>query len=1053
MSTAPHQSSGNAVNPRGNGATKGDDWRVEPQISSNAKTVLERRYLRKGDDGKPVETPRQLFERVARAIASAEEGYGKSTLEADMIAGKFYGMMARQEFMPNSPTLMNAGRELGQLSACFVLPVGDSMEDIFDAIKYTALIHKCLVPETLVMTDSGCMGLGSVHGGVWIETHEGMDLVEESHENGQQEVATVETHEGYSITGTPLHRLMSVNPSEGPEWKRIGDLEGGDVLLMKLGGWLGGTADHVDGCLSDFPDCMDDRAIRADEGAICDFLRNTFTEHGWVTSEGLVSVTLNSERVTREIQVMLFYIGVPTQRDGTRLSVTTLSGFHVFREKIGFDSMLLERRLSGLSDDAALSAMESAGAAHGEADDDGFYAVTVKSVTRSGTSSVVDLTVQGSHAYLANGFVSHNSGGGTGFSFSRLRPAKDCVRSTAGVSSGPISFMEVFNTATETIKQGGTRRGANMGILRVDHPDILEFITSKRDSTKLTNFNISVSLTDRFMDALEKDQEYDLVNPRSRESASKMKARKVFDLIVNMAWRNGEPGIVFIDRINRDNPTPSVGEIESTNPCGEQPLLPYESCNLGSINLAKMLKLEGGRPVVDYDKLRETVRWAVRFLDDVIDVNRYPLEQIDHMTKANRKIGLGVMGFADMLLNLGVRYDSDEAFKIGGELMTFIDREGHRASEELAEERGSFPNFRDSALVDRYEKLRNATVTTIAPTGTISIISGASSGIEPIFAVAYVRNVMDKDILPEVNPIFEQMAKERGFYTEEMMKEIAAQGSVKDINGVPEDIKELFVTALDITPEAHIRMQAAFQEHTDNAVSKTVNFPNDATTEDVERVYMLAYKLGCKGVTVYRYGSREDQVLSVGNDVDKRQEAEEEMRSEGDARAPRPRPYLTKGTTQRIETGCGHLYVTINEDENGLCEVFTQMGKSGGCTASQSEAIGRLLSLALRSGIKPESIVKQLRGIRCPSPLWQPGGMVLSCSDAVAKALERYVKERSVQAGPLAASHADAGSGAVEKQNHVDKGDVCPECPECGSMVEYVEGCVVCRVCGYSRCW
>jgi ribonucleoside-diphosphate reductase alpha chain len=1031
----------------------GRGWDAEPRISANAKTVLERRYLRKGDDGKPVETPRQLFERVARAIASAEESYGKPPAEVDRIAGRFYSMMACQEFMPNSPTLMNAGRELGQLSACFVLPVGDSMEDIFDAIKYTALIHKCLVPETLVMTDSGCMSLGSVQGGGWVETHEGMDLVIGSHSNGLQDVVTVETLEGYTITGTAQHRLMAEQPGADLSWRRMGELGDGDTLVMKLGGWLGGTLDSVECDISDLSGSIDDRVLRADEAAVCEFLRSAFTERGWATSGGIISLTLDSEDVAKQIQVVLFYVGVPTQRDGARLTVCTVSGFHTFKEKIGFDSMLLERRLMATDGRTALSGMVASGVAHEEPDDQGFYRVTVKRVTSSGSKAVVDLTVQGSHAYLANGFVSHNSGGGTGFSFSRLRPARDCVKSTAGVSSGPISFMEVFNTATETIKQGGTRRGANMGILRVDHPDILDFIKSKRDSSKLTNFNISVSLTDKFMEALEKDGEYDLVNPRSRETASKMKARKVFDLIVNMAWRNGEPGIVFIDRINRDNPTPSVGEIESTNPCGEQPLLPYESCNLGSINLARMLKLDEGRLAVDYDRLRETVRWAVRFLDDVIDVNKYPLEQIDHMTKANRKIGLGVMGFADMLLHMGIRYDSDEAYRIGGELMAFIDEEGHRASVDLAEERGSFPNFKESTLAERYDKLRNATITTIAPTGTISIITGASSGIEPIFAVAYVRNVMDKDILPEVNPIFEQVAKERGFYSEDMMKEIAAQGSVSEVNGVPEDVKELFATALDITPEAHIRMQAAFQEHTDNAVSKTVNFPNDAATEDVERVYMLAYKLGCKGVTVYRYGSREDQVLSVGNDVDKKGDAEGEDRSEGDARAPRPRPYLTKGTTQRIETGCGHLYVTINEDENGLCEVFTQMGKSGGCTASQSEAIGRLLSLALRSGIKPESIVKQLRGIRCPSPLWQPGGMVLSCSDAVAKALERYVKERIAHAGSQAAPGADAGSVAVEKQNHVDKGEVCPECPECGSMVEYVEGCVVCRVCGYSRCW
>jgi ribonucleoside-diphosphate reductase alpha chain len=370
----------------------------------------------------------------------------------------------------------------------------------------------------------------------------------------------------------------------------------------------------------------------------------------------------------------------------------------------------------------------------------------------------------------------------------------------------------------------------------------------------------------------------------------------------------------------------------------------------------------------------------------------------------------------------------------------------------LAGERGSFPGFGDSTLAKRFERTRNATVTTIAPTGTISIISGVSSGIEPVFAVAYVRNVMDRDILPEVNPIFEEVAKERGFYSEELMKEIAARGSVRDINTVPEDVRRVFVTALDIRPEWHIKMQAAFQDHTDNAVSKTVNFPREATQKDVEDVYMMAYRLGCKGVTVYRYGSREDQVLSVGEGPEKRAEAGPEEGEEDASRLPRARPYVTRGSTQRLETGCGHLYVTINEDEKGLCEVFTQMGKSGGCTASQAEAIGRLISLALRSGIEPEAIVKQLKGIRCPSPLWQPGGMVLSCSDAVGKALERFVRDRPAATGLQAAGDLGAGP-APTKENKADKGDVCPECPECGSMVEYVEGCVVCRTCGYSKCW
>jgi len=1054
MSTVTGHERGGSAAQSGRDQTAARGWELEPQITPNAKVVLERRYLKKDDAGKPVETPRQLFERVARAIAEAERNYGKSDSEIERIAERFYEMMTRLEFMPNSPTLMNAGRELGQLSACFVLPVGDSMEEIFDSIKHTALIHKCLTPDTLVMTDAGCRRLKDIGEGAWIETHEGMDLVESRHENGVQEVFRVMTAEGYSVTGTAEHRLMSLDPNGAMAWKKIGQLRAGDRLVMKLGGWLGGAASDGSCELRDFEEGgFDDRLVHADESALCEFLRRFFSDHGWVTSSGVVHADAGSEKLASELQTMMFYLGVPTQRRGSRITIATRSGLMVFREKVGFYSKVLSGRLARIDPDAMAAVLESMGQLHDEPDDEGCYAVTVTEVTPAGTCEVIDLTVPMRHAYLANGFVSHNSGGGTGFSFSRLRPASDVVKSTAGVSSGPISFMEVFNAATETIKQGGTRRGANMGILRVDHPDILDFITAKRDSTKLTNFNISVALTDRFMKALEAGEDYELINPRTKKAVKKLSARKVFDMIVNMAWRNGEPGIIFIDRINRDNPTPKVGEIESTNPCGEQPLLPYESCNLGSINLAKMLTHRDGRLDIDWQKLGECVAWSVRFLDDVIDVNRYPLPQIEQMTKANRKIGLGVMGFADMLLRLGIPYDSDEALALGAKVMKFLDDEGHRASVMLAEERGSFPNFPESTLAKRFHKLRNATVTTIAPTGTISIISGASSGIEPIFAVAYVRNVMDKDILPEVNPIFAEVAKARGFYTDELMKEIAARGSLKEIKSVPEDVRRLFVTALDISPEWHIRMQAAFQEHTDNAVSKTVNFPRDATPKDVETVYMLAYRLGCKGVTVYRYGSREDQVLSVGEDVAKKEAAAKGEVEAGATRLPRARPYVTRGTTQRIETGCGHLYVTINEDESGLCEVFTQMGKSGGCTASQAEAVGRLISLALRSGIEPEAIVKQLRGIRCPSPLWQPGGMVLSCSDAVAKALERFVKDRSVRAEAPSAAAAHEEPSRFEKQNVADKGDVCPECPECGSMVEYVEGCVVCRTCGFSKCW
>ena len=562
-----------------------------PALSRNALTVLERRYLKRDREGKILETPAQMFRRVADSIAAAEKIF---SAKADIakLADQFYKMMAALEFLPNSPTLMNAGRDLGQLSACFVLPVGDSMEEIFDALKYTALIHK--------------------------------------------------------------------------------------------------------------------------------------------------------------------------------------------------------------------------------------------------------------------------SGGGTGFSFSRLRPANDLVMTTTGISSGPISFMRVFDAATETIKQGGTRRGANMGILRVDHPDIMDFIMCKAENDTLHNFNISVGLTESFMAAVEKDEKYDLINPRNGQSVGTLDARRVFDRIVRQAWQNGEPGIVFLDRLNRDNPTPHLGMIESTNPCGEQPLLPYESCNLGSINLGKMVK-DGA---VDWTRLKDVIYLSVHFLDNVVEINKYPLPEIAAITLGNRKIGLGVMGWADMLIMLGISYDSEEARQLAGEVMQFINDSGHRASRKLARERGAFANYKNSVYDQKREPpIRNATVTTIAPTGTISIIANASSGIEPVFAVSYVRQVMDNDTLLEVHPLFEKTARERGFYSPELMQRIAKHATIRDMEEIPADIRKIFITAHDISPEAHIRMQAAFQKYTDNAVSKTVNFPNNATIDDVAQVFWLAYKLDCKGVTIYRDGSRPLQVL------------------------------------------------------------------------------------------------------------------------------------------------------------------------------------------------
>ncbi|CAG1064597.1 ribonucleoside-diphosphate reductase alpha chain [uncultured bacterium] len=648
----------------------------------------------------------------------------------------------------------------------------------------------------------------------------------------------------------------------------------------------------------------------------------------------------------------------------------------------------------------------------------------------------------------------HKSGGGTGFSFSRLRPSGDSVGSTSGISSGPISFMTVFDSATEAIKQGGTRRGANMGILRVDHPDIMNFITCKEDNSKLNNFNISVNITEDFMKAVEENEEYDIVSPRDRKVVGTRNAREVFDKIVKMAWRNGEPGIIFIDKMNENNPTPNAGQIESTNPCGEQPLLPYESCNLGSVNLSRMLRKTEEGFEIDWARLEATVGKAVHFLDNVIEMNRYPIEQIEKVTKSNRKIGLGVMGFADMLIRLGIPYNSEEAVELAEELMSFIQRKGREFSIELAADRGGFPNFKGS-IYDKGEPVRNATVTTIAPTGTISIISGCSSGIEPLFALAFTRNVMEGTELIEVNPIFEEYARERGFDSPEIMKEVAKKGSLHDVEGIPADISRVFVTAHDISPEWHIKMQAAFQKYTDNAVSKTVNFPQEATIEDVASVYIMAYKLGCKGVTVYRDGSRDAQVLNIGSE--KQAKAEEAaqapvMVEHAPVHKPRERGEVAFGITRKMKTGCGNLYITINEDEEGRpCEIFTQIGKAGGCVSSQCEAMGRMTSLALRSGVEAQEIVTQMRGISCHLPVGFGAGKVSSCADAMAQAMDWYLGYKR-QTGGVAMNDTSALNSLPK--NFTMSHEVLKRgaCPDCGSAVEHADGCLVCRGCGYSEC-
>jgi len=765
---------------------------MELKLSPNAIKVLERRYLRKDQEGKLIENPEQMFIRVSRAIAIADKQYGLAEQDIKKLQESFFEIMTNLEFLPNSPCLMNAGKELGQLSACFTLPIEDSMESIFETLKVTSLIHK--------------------------------------------------------------------------------------------------------------------------------------------------------------------------------------------------------------------------------------------------------------------------SGGGTGFNFSRLRPKNAVVKTTGGVASGPISFMRVYDAATEAVKQGGTRRGANMGILRVDHPDIMEFITCKENNNHITNFNISVAITDEFMQKLSTGGEYDLIDPHTHKSVQRISAKEVFDLIVKQAHKNGEPGIIFIDRINQYNPTPRLGKIESTNPCGEQPLLPYESCDLGSINLDQMCKkTTAGRCEIDWERFKEVTSLAVHFLDNLIDVNKFPLPEIEKATKATRKIGLGVMGWASLLIRLNIPYNSEEAVALAEKVMSFILEVSNKKSLELGKIKGVFPAFKGSIYdkKDGQTRMRNATLTTIAPTGTISIIAGpCSSGIEPLFALSYYRNVMDNDKLVEVEPLFEQVARERGFYSRQLMEKIAESASIKDIKEIPEDVRRVFVTSHDISPEWHVRMQAAFQKYVHNATSKTVNFPHEATIDEVRKSYILAFDLNCKGITIYRDKSREEQVLNVGKPKEKQElKAAQEVKKEI---APRPRPEVIIGTTTKVATGCGNLYVTINVDESGKpFELFTQMGKAGGCAASQLEATGRLVSLAFRAGIEVKSIIEQLRNIRCPSPSWEKGQRIFSCADAIARVIERRLVNTQVAPVtsetitiPMKHSHDDQ----LLASDLDDQANIVGVCPDCGGALRHEEGCVKCHACGYSKC-
>ena len=789
-------------------------------LTDNAKVVLQRRYLSKDREGNVLEDPDGMFRRVAHNLSQSDLLYGESEHDRRDTEQRFYEVMQRLEFLPNSPTLMNAGRELQQLSACFVLPVEDSLDSIFTKVKQTALIHK--------------------------------------------------------------------------------------------------------------------------------------------------------------------------------------------------------------------------------------------------------------------------SGGGTGFAFSRLRPEGDVVGSTGGVASGPVSFINAFDAATDVVKQGGTRRGANMGILHVSHPDILSFISSKEDGKHLTNFNISVAVTEDFMQRVRLEQEYDLINPRTGQVVKQLNAREVFQRMTELAWRTGDPGIVFLDRINRDNPNPQLGDIESTNPCGEQPLLPYESCNLGSLNLARMVTYTNDDVKIDWDRMAEVITTAVHMLDSVIDMNEYPIPEIAEMSRKTRRIGLGVMGWSDLLIQMGIRYDSDAALQMAEQVMQFIQQQTHRASAELASRREVFPEWSRSVYNrgPNPQPMRNSAPVTIAPTGTISIIAGASSGIEPLFALSYVRNVMDNTRLVEGNAYFEAVARHEGFYSSELMEELANSGSLDDLD-VPGWVKDVFRVSHDINPQWHVQMQGAFQTYTDNAVSKTINFPHDATVADVAAAYQGAYDLGCKGITVYRDGSKADQVLSTGSaNRATAPESNPVVIEVPSPRVPRERPRQTQGITERVRTGHGNMYVTVNMDNQGQpFEVFGTMGKAGGCDAALLEAVSRLVSLALRAGIDTSEVSQQLSGITC-CPAWDDGTLVRSGPDAVAIVLDRITSGVSnesnasdgVQLTLPTGAPAFGGDGpevrpwmppqpnlsthpAVGKANgngapvpQTLSGAYAGRCPECNGGVVSQEGCLTCYSCGWNKC-
>lgn len=1517
---------------------------MQLNLSENALKVLERRYLKKDSKGRVIETPEELFRRVAKAIAKVEGSYGHSTEEIEALEEEFLNMMASLEFIPNSPCLMNAGKELGQLSACFS-------------------------PDQIIISENGPRPISEIKIGDYVLTHQNrFRKVVEIFKRKTKAIYSISAYKlpTPTLKVTAEHPLLAIK-REGKataDWIQVKDLSVGDYIaltfpnetvdvesivvsnfikdenIIEKNGYLyernediryyirkdgsiytqdrnrsGDISKQVkpiknrikldrdlmrlfgyylsEGCISEdrclrFVFSLKERNYAED---VLSLISNKFgistrieetisADRRWISIRFHSKILANFFKTLfgtgyniKEIPDWIILLPIEKQKglvsgmfrgdsctikNGNNFSTQLVmcnkqliySAWQILMRmdyfpSLSFHSMPklgrvqpVQCQVSGKKGTKLINEFLEGNFTHNDIEfkreiicEGRIFTPMTKIIKEDYNDIVYNLEVEEDHSYCANMIAVHNcftlpvndsmesifeslkatamihkSGGGTGFSFSNLRPKNSVVRSTGGIASGPVSFMKVYDAATEAVKQGGTRRGANMGILRVDHPDILEFIPCKDSSKKINNFNISVAITEDFMKKLQNNEKYDLIDPHTKKITNHLNAREVFNLIVKQAHKNGEPGIIFIDKINQANPTPKLGNIESTNPClsgnsmiftengiflmrdlprhnpgiklltdlrsinskgyifangyslltgkkkthrlllkngifvdatedhkiltengfvkvkdlklkdkvsiciedistkwhgnmdksvaqilgwligdgwiycdsrysqrymhygfvfdkdnslalevvkrvlsnsnvpfkqrynkgceeivcygnrassffdqfnisyqkeksvpsviftggrdgiigflqglfsadghvanpiknrrrivltsvslkllhqiqillaslgiyssirkgssskgvpygknkisnarqrydlyitaasfhrfidlinfplsskkqkkaedverltknlkfsksiskwsqitkiiplgvedvydikeplthsfvangisvhncGEQPILPYESCDLGSVNLVRMVKKAGAGYEIDWQRLGKVIHLAVQFLDNVIDANKFPLSEIEKATKLTRKIGLGIMGWASLLTKLGIPYNSEEAVGLADRLMSFILEEAKKKSCQLTKEKGVFPAFKDSIWQKQNLPLRNATLTTIAPTGTISIIAGpTSSGIEPLFAISYYRNVMDNDKLVEVDSIFEELARERGFYSRQLMEKAAEGGSIQKIDEIPSDIRRIFVTAHDISPEWHIRMQAVFQKYTNNAVSKTINFPQDATVEDVEKAYLLAYKLGCKGITVYRDKSRQEQVLNIAGK--KELEAREEPMVQAGKIVPQSRPEVTTGTTTKVATGCGNLYITINSDEQGKpFEVFTQMGKAGGCAASQLEAIGRLVSLALRSDIDVKSIIEQLRNIRCPSPSWEKGVRIFSCADALARIIEKRLVNTQI---PTAASSTKSLKHGVN--------NIVGVCPDCGGALRHEEGCVKCYACGFTKC-